>query len=64
MPWTADDASKHKKGLSGKQAAKWASIANAVLKACQSEGGKDCDARAIRVANSRVGGKSDADRKA
>lgn len=55
MPWTADDASKHKKGLKGKQAAKWASIANAVLRACKSEDGKDCEGRAIRIANSRVG---------
>lgn len=55
MPWDASGAHKHKHGMSDKQASKWAKIANAVLKACQSEGGKDCEGRAVRVANSRVG---------
>lgn len=51
MPWTTEDAKKHKKGLTSAQASKWARIANGVLKTCRSEGGKDCDGRAIRIAN-------------
>ena len=59
MPWTAKDASKHKKGLTSAQAKKWARVANGVLKTCRAEGGKNCEARAIRIANSMMkkGGK-------
>lgn len=53
MPWSAGDAKKHKKGLSKEQAKKWAKIANKVLKDCRDKGGKDCEAKAIRVANSK-----------
>lgn len=49
MPWTAADAKKHKKGLSKTEAEKWAEIANSVLKRDKDE------AKAIRVANARVG---------
>jgi len=53
MPWSASDAKKHKKGLTPAQSAKWASIANGVLKSCQASGGKDCEGKAIRIANSK-----------
>jgi FtsZ-binding cell division protein ZapB len=53
MPWTASDAKKHKKGLTPTQAKKWAKIANATLKSCQANGGSDCEAVAIKTANSK-----------
>lgn len=49
MPWTASDASKHKKGLSGAQAEQWAAVANDVLAKTGDEG------QAIRAANGVVG---------
>lgn len=51
MPWTAAQAAKHKKGLSPKQRAQWAKVANHVL---QTTGN---DAIAIRTANAKVGAK-------
>jgi len=57
MPWSPSDAAKHKKGLSPAQAAKWAKIANGILADCQSAKGSDCEGKAIRIANSKVGGK-------
>lgn len=61
MPWTKEDAKKHKKGLTKAQASKWAKIANGALKTCLSEGkgNKECEGRAIRIANamSTRGGK-------
>lgn len=48
MPWSADDADKHKKGLSDDQKKKWAKIANSVLADSGDEG------KAIRIANSKV----------
>lgn len=57
MPWTVSDVDKHKKGLSKTQKEKWVRIANNVLKDCRSSRNDDnCEAQAIRVANSRVGG--------
>jgi len=56
MPWTINDVEEHKKGLTPEQKKKWVSIANGVLKSCQAEGGEDCDAKAIQIANSKVGG--------
>ena len=56
MPWDASDANKHIKGLSKKQRKKWASVANGVLSGCQSEGGKDCEGKAVRIANSKFEG--------
>jgi len=53
MPWTAADAKRFKKGLTSAQASQWAKIANGVLRSCQKSGGKDCEGRAIRVANSK-----------
>jgi hypothetical protein len=53
MPWTAADAKRFKKGLTSSQASKWASIANAVLKQCKSQGSSNCEGKAIRIANSK-----------
>lgn len=55
MPWSAKEAQKFKKGLSIEQAEKWAEIANSVLKKCRDEGGEDCEEKAIRIANDKVG---------
>lgn len=57
MPWSAEEARKFKKGLTKNQAQKWARIANSVLSQCLKDGGKQksCEARAIKVANSKVG---------
>lgn len=60
MPFDASDAKRHKKGLSESQRKKWARIADSVRRQCL-DSGKDeseCDAQAIRVANSQVGGSS------
>lgn len=54
MPWNADDAVKHNKGLSLHQREAWAKIANNALEQCQSKGGKDCDVYAIKVANAAI----------
>ncbi len=56
MPWTITDVDKHKKGLTDENKKRWVSIANGVLASCKSKGGSDsdCDAMAIRVANSKV----------
>jgi len=59
MPWTASDAKRFKKGLSGTQAAKWAKIANGALKSCQAKGGSGCEASAIRIANSKFNQQSE-----
>ncbi|GMQ92421.1 MAG: hypothetical protein BMS9Abin11_1750 [Gammaproteobacteria bacterium] len=58
MPFSAADAKKHKKGLSKAQASSWAKIANAILADCEEVGGADCDVKAIRIANSKVGKKN------
>jgi hypothetical protein len=58
MPWDISKVEEHKSGLSDSQKKKWVEIANSVLKSCKAKGGKDCDAMAIRVANSRVGANS------
>lgn len=57
MPWTKDDAKKHKAGLTEKQSEQWAKVANSALKSCIAKGGTDqsCAASAIRQANSVVG---------
>ena len=57
MPWTAATARKHKHGMTPQQAAKWAKVANNVLRECQEAGGDDCEGKAVRVANSAVGKK-------
>ncbi len=53
MPWSVSDVDKHKKGLTAEQKKKWVSVANGVLKQCQKDGGKDCEGKAIRIANSK-----------
>lgn len=56
MPWTADDAEKHNKGLSLSKRKKWSKTANSVLSNCLKDGGSedDCAAKAIRIANFSV----------
>ncbi len=57
MPFTAADATKHtKKADTDTRKEKWASVANSVRDQCLKDGGdtKECDAKAIRVANSQV----------
>ena len=61
IPWTKKDVPKHKKGLTEKQKEKWVEIANSVLKQCKKDGGKDCEAKAIRTANSKVGSSSNSE---
>jgi hypothetical protein len=58
MPWKIEDVDKHKQGLSDEQKKKWCSIANAALADCEANGGEDCDAMAIRIANSKFESKS------
>lgn len=38
MPWSAQDAHKHKKGMSDAQAAMWARVANKSLRSGDDEG--------------------------
>jgi hypothetical protein len=56
MPWKISDVEKHKKGLTDSQKKKWVSIANSARASCLKKGGseKECDASAIRIANSQV----------
>jgi len=58
MPWDAEGAKKHNSKLSTPQAKIWVRIANEVLKSCLAENGKDCEARAIKIANSHFQKKS------
>lgn len=58
MPWSESDVEKHKKGLTDKQKRRWVNIANSVLEECQELKQKNCEAKAIRIANSRVGNES------
>ena len=57
MPWTEKDVDKHKKGLTDKQKEQWVKVANSARAKCLKDGGKqgECDASAIRQANSVVG---------
>lgn len=57
MPFTKEDAKKHKKGLTDKQSEQWSAIANSVLSKCIAKGGSDatCAPSAIRQANGVVG---------
>lgn len=58
IPWSPNDAQKHKSGLSKEEKKKWAEIANRVYKDCMKNGtDKVCAPKAIKVANSKVGGK-------
>lgn len=54
MPWNVSDVPRFtKKAKTDAEKKRWVRIANSVLKKCQSEGGKDCEGKAIRVANSK-----------
>jgi len=53
LPWIVKDVDRHKKGLTPTQKKKWVNIANGILKDCQKKGGKDCEGKAIRIANSK-----------
>jgi len=53
MPWKISDVESHRKGLTDEQKKKWVKIANSVLAKCKEEGGKDCEGKAIRIANSK-----------
>jgi HK97 family phage major capsid protein len=53
MPWTEKDVDRFRKGLNDRDKKKWVAIANAVLEKCNSEGGDDCEGRAVRIANSK-----------
>jgi len=61
MPWESSDAKKHIKGLNSSQSAAWAKIANSVLAKCKASGGTNCDAKAIRIANSKAKNVKNAD---
>lgn len=57
MPWTSADAGSHtKKANTPEKKQRWASVANSVLESCLKSGGnqKECEAKAIRVANSKM----------
>jgi uncharacterized protein YdaT len=53
MPWTVADVDSKKKGLTPAQKTKWVAIANGILADCKKKGGKDCEASAIKIANSK-----------
>lgn len=55
MPWTTGDVDRFKQGLSQAQKRRWVAIANDALRRCRQRGGSNCDASAIRQANSQVG---------
>jgi hypothetical protein len=53
MPWTEADVSRfNSKITSDKDKATWVKVANTELARCQKAKGKDCEGRAVRVANS------------
>jgi uncharacterized protein YdaT len=54
MPWQVKDVESKIKGLSDKQKEAWVSIANAALAECKKSGGKDCEGKAIRIANAKA----------
>jgi len=53
MPWNTNEVDGFKKGLSKKQKKKWVAIANGVLESCKEDNGKDCEGKAVRIANSK-----------
>jgi len=63
MPWTVADVDRHKEGLTDKQKETWIKVANDARKRCIDKGGseKECDASAIKQANSVVGEQQEAD---
>ena len=62
--WTVGDVDSHRKGLDASQKKTWVKIANGTLKACQDgklkpKNGDDCDATAIKIANSHFSKKKE-----
>lgn len=55
MPWSVKDVDRFKQGLTPGQKRKWVEIANGALSSCRLRNGDDCEAYAIRTANSKVG---------
>lgn len=55
MPWLERDVDRFKKGLTPDQKRQWVEVANGVLRDCQSNGGTDCEGKAVRIANGKVG---------
>ena len=55
MPWTVEDVDAHMKDLSLSEKGTWVEVANKALAACEKAGRKDCDASAIKQANTVVG---------
>jgi hypothetical protein len=51
LPWTIEQVESHIKGLNSHQKSVWVAVANSALERCQKEGGKDCEASAIKQAN-------------
>ena len=53
MPFTTQDANKHKKGMTAKQARQWTHVANSALSKCIKGGGSDetCAPKAIQYAS-------------
>jgi len=54
MPWTVSDVERHNSGLTDAQKRQWVRVANDALRRCQSQGGSNCEASAIRQANAAV----------
>lgn len=56
MPWTLKDVDEHNKGLTREEKEQWVEVANSVRKECLDSGGDvgECDASAVRQANSVV----------
>lgn len=54
MPWTTADVDSHIKGLTIAQKSAWVKIANSVLRSCLADGGKDCEGKAVRIANAKA----------
>lgn len=56
MPWTPEDAHRFTRGLTDRQARRWARVANEALSRCVRRGGAQapCESSAIRQANSVV----------
>jgi len=54
MPWSVGDVDGFKKGLTDAEKKRWTEIANSALAACLKDGGKDCEASAIKQANGVV----------
>jgi hypothetical protein len=54
MPWKVEDVEGIKKGLTVDQKETWVEVANKALASCEADDGSDCEASAIKQANSVV----------